>query len=275
VRVNVARYVPLTADQFEQLLRIDDEELTRAVADNPHLSAEMIARLLDVDDPMVRVAVAQSRHVDMETRNRLYALVEAERADGSIDAEVALTWSGAEPHWLRDAPLQERMTYLDCPHTVFRRVLASCPDLPEEAWRRLDDDPDLMVRRTAARRRDAPPDVLERLVRTHGDVFHIRPLCVEHPHFPRHTLRTFVDEPSPHVRYVALQDPELPVPALERLAADDEPFVRRGAARHPNITDALLERLLTDPDPEVRDDAAANSALRPPEMYRILTAAGL
>jgi hypothetical protein len=274
-RVDVARYVPLTLDQFAQLMRTEDEEVYQAVAGNPHLSTEMVARLLDIDDPIVRVGVAQSRHVDAETRNRLYALVEAERAEGSVEAEVALTWNFAEPDWLREVPLDERMTYLDCPHAVFRRVLAYCPDLPEEAWRRLDNDPVIAVRRAAARRLDAPPEVLERLVRAHGDAFHIRPPLVEHPNFPRHMLRTFVDEPSPHVQYVALQDPELPVPALQQLATASESFLRRGVARHPNITEALLEQLLSDADPEVADDAAANPTLRPTRMYRILTDAGL
>ncbi|CAL9657602.1 hypothetical protein [Streptomyces sp. Tu 3180] len=275
VRVNAARHLPLTSDQFAQLMRTGDEEVLRSVAGNPHLSADMVARLLDVDDPVVRVAVAQSRHVDAGTRDRLYALVEAERADGSIAAEVALGWCSTGPDWLREAPLEERMTYLDCRHAVFRRVLASCRDLPEEAWRRLDDDPDLTVRRTAARRPDAPPEVLERLVRAHGDVFHIRPLLVEHPRFPRHTLRTLVDEPSPWVRYVALRDPALPVAALRRLASDAKPFLRRGVAGHPNVTDPLLERLLSDPEPEVADEAAANPALPHALMHRILTDAGL
>lgn len=275
VRVNVARYVPLTLDQFGQLMRSEEEKVCQALAENPHLSAEMVARLLDIDDPLVRIAVAQSRHVDAATRDRLYALVEAERADGSIEAEVALNWNFAEPNWLREAPLNERMGYLDCQYTTFRRVLASCHDLPEEAWRQLDNDPELVVRRAAARRPDTPPEVLERLVRAHGDVFHIRPLLVDHPNFPRQTLRTFVAEPSPNVRYVALQDPELPVKALQGLAAAAESFLRRGVARHPNITDALLEQLLSDPDPQVADDAAANPALRPTQMYRILTAAGL
>ncbi|MEV7864975.1 hypothetical protein AB0P17_02470 [Streptomyces sp. NPDC088124] len=275
VRANVARYVPLTSEQFAQLMQPAEEEVHQAVAGNPHLSAEMIARLLDIDDPVVRVAVAQSRHVDAATRDRLFALVEAERANGSLDAAVALDWNFAEPDWLREAPLDERMSYLDCRHTIFRRVLASCDDLPEEAWRRLDNDPELAVRRAAARRPDTPPEVLEKLVRAHGDVFHIRPLLVDHPNFPRRALRTFVDEPSPNVRYLALQDPELPVTSLQALAAAAESFLRAGVARHPNVTDALLEQLLSDPDPQVADKAAANSALAPTQMYLILTAAGL
>ncbi|MFJ2646102.1 hypothetical protein ACIO1C_05145 [Streptomyces sp. NPDC087420] len=83
VRANVVRYVPLTWEQFERLVRSGDAEILQAVARNRHLSAGMVARLLDVDDPVVCVAVALSRHVDIGTRDRLYALVEAERAEGA------------------------------------------------------------------------------------------------------------------------------------------------------------------------------------------------
>ncbi|MGW1013209.1 hypothetical protein ACWD4X_24615 [Streptomyces termitum] len=274
-RANTARHAPLTREWFERLARSGEEEVRQAVADNPHLSAEMVARLLDSTDPCVRISVARSRHVDAGTRDRLYALVEAERAAGSVMAEVALTWHGAEPDWLCDVPLDERLAYLDCPHTVFRRVLASCPDLPAEAWRRLDDDPDLTVRRTAARRPDAPPEVLERLVRAHGDVRHVRPLLVEHPNFPRAALRTFTDAPDPRVRFLALEDPELPLRCLRRLATAAEPFLRGGVARHPAATEPLLDELLSDPDPHVADHAAAHPALRPARMRRILAEAGL
>ncbi|MFI0965855.1 hypothetical protein ACH4S8_31350 [Streptomyces sp. NPDC021080] len=274
-RGNIARHVPLTSAQFAQLMESEDSEVRQAVAANPHLSAEMTARLVDIDDPFVRVAVAQSHHVDHATRARLYARVEAEYADGSLDADVALNWGFAEPNWLRDAPLDERMRHLDNPDTGFRRVLASCHDLPEAAWHRLDNDPDLTVRRNAARRPQAPAPVLEELVRAHGDVFHIKPLLVEHPNFPRQALRTFVDEPNPNIRRLALHDPELPVTSLQELAAAAEPDLRRGVARHPGVTEALLEDLLADPDPHVADEAAANAALRPARMYRILTAASL
>lgn len=273
VRANAASRVPLTAEQFERLVRSGDEGVLTAVADNPHLSAEMVARLADVDHPSVRISAALSRHVDAATRDRLYALVEAEYANGSVEAEAALYWFSAEPDWLRDIPLDERLAYLDCPHTVFRCVLASCPDLPAEAWRRLDDDPDLRVRQTAARRPDAPPEVLERLVREHGDAHHLRPLLVEHRNFPRHALRTFVDETDPRVRRLALHDPELPARDLERLATD--PSLRGGVAAHPNVSNALLDRLLSDPDHNVADNAAANPVLTPDRMYRILAAAGL
>ncbi|MFJ3901944.1 hypothetical protein [Streptomyces sp. NPDC090025] len=275
-RAHAAAHVPLTAEQFERLLCGGDERVLHAVAGNPHLSAELTARLLDVEDPEVRLAVARSRHADAVTRDRLYGLVAAERAAGSVAAQVALDWSFAEPTWLRKAPLADRLAFLDCPYPVFRRVLAACPDLPEDAWRRLDDDPDPKVRRTAARRPDAPPRVLERLARTDDDSSSpTEPPLVDHPRFPRHLLRTFADDPNPRVRHLALRDAELPVLVLRRLAADDDAFVRRGAARHPRVTAELLEALLADPDPEVADEAAANPALRRDGMERILTEAGL
>lgn len=135
----------------------------------------------------------------------------------------------------------------------------------------MDDDPDIKVRRTAARRPGTPPEVLERLVRAHGDEFHIRPPLVDHSNFPRHTLRTFADEPDPRVRYVALREPELPVAALRRLAAAPEPFLRRGVAGHPQVSDALLDQFLSDPTPDVADAAAANPVLRCTRMYGILS----
>ncbi|MFE0631709.1 hypothetical protein ACFW3D_32750 [Streptomyces sp. NPDC058864] len=272
-RANVARFVPLAWEQFAQLMGAEDEDVRQAVAGNPHLTSDMVARLLDAEDPIVRFVAAQSRHVDAETRDRVYALVEAESEGGSSEAALALNWPVGTPGWLRDVPLEERLRYLDCRHTAFRWVLATCRDLPEDAWRRLDADPELKVRRAAAHRPDAPPEVLERLVRAHGD--HGRPPLVEHPNFPRHLLRTFADEPNPHVRRVALRDAGLPVPVLERLAAAEESFLRRGVARHPAVTEPMLERLLSDPAPEVADEAAANPALRSDRMRRILADAGL
>lgn len=275
VRANAACRVPLTPDQFDRLLATGDETVLHAVAGNPHLTADMVARLQDSADPSVRVAVAYSRHVTPETRNRLLALVEAEDAAGSDEAALALHWTPYQPSWLRDAPLAERLTYLDCPHTVFRQILATGRDLPEEAWQRLDNDPDVSVRRAAAHRPDTPPQFLLRLIRAHGEAAHTRPLLVDHPNFPRQALRDFVDEPNPRLRLLALKDPELPVAELRRLAASQESYLRGGAARHPNVTTDLLERLLVDPEPTVAENAAANPALSRAGMDRILAEAGL
>ncbi|MGW0948886.1 hypothetical protein ACWD4O_40890 [Streptomyces sp. NPDC002623] len=274
VRSNLARRLPLTPAQFERLLASGDKSVLRAVAGNPCLTADMVARIEDSEDPYVRVAVAYGRHVPPETRDRLLSLVKAEVATGSIDAKVALHWSFHQPAWLREAPLAERLTYLDCPHAVFRRTLAESTDLPDEAWQRLDEDPDVSVRYAAALRSDVPPETLLRLVRAHGDPSPFRPLLVEHPNFPRPELRGLADEPDPRVRLLALQDPGLPVAELRRLGDSEESALRAGVARHPNVSADLLERLLTDPEPKVADHAAANPVLPRAWMDRIVAQAG-
>ncbi|MFK8909109.1 hypothetical protein [Streptomyces sp. YS-3] len=275
VQANVARYLPLTFQQFEQLLATGDKRVLHAVARNPYLTADMAISLQTSADPFVRVAVAYSRHVAPEVRDHLLALVKEEYAAGSTDAYVALHWSSYEPSWLRDAPLAERLSYVDCPHAVLRKVLAASRDLPDEAWQRLDDDPDVSVRRTAARRPDTPPQVLLRLLRSHGETFHVRPLLVDHPNFPRQALRGFVEEVVPPVRVLALEDPELPVPELRRLAGCEDSSLRLGVARHPNVTAELLEQLLADLDPTVAEQAAANPVLPRARMDHILAEAGL
>ncbi len=267
-RVNAARHVPLTAEQAVELIGSGESETRRAVAGNPHLPAEVVPLLLSVEDPVVRMALALSRHVDAKTRDGLLARVADQDAAGSIEARVALHWGSARPEWLLDLPLDERLAYLDCPHPVFRTVLADSRDLPEDAWKRLDKDPDLGVRRTAAQRPDTPAEVLETLVRDGGELFHQRPLLVEHPNFPRDRLRAFADDPDPRIQRVALEDPDLPADVLERLA--DTPALRHRVAAHPSITADLLDRLLTDPDPYVVDEAAANPRLELSRMEQLL-----
>ncbi|MFI1176741.1 hypothetical protein [Streptomyces melanogenes] len=56
----------------------------------------------------------------------------------------------------------------------------------------MDNDPELQVRRAAARRPDTPPEVLEGRVGAHDGVSRIRPRLVDHPHF----------SPPPHAAHV-------------------------------------------------------------------------
>ncbi|MFB7337777.1 hypothetical protein ACFC00_40210 [Streptomyces adustus] len=190
--------------------------------------------------------------------------MEPEKPTGSVDAWIALDRSSYEPGWLRDTPLAERLTCRDCPHAVFRRVLAADRDLPDEAWRRLDNDPDVLCPQLAAP--TAPPHVLVRLLRAHGDVCHVRPLLVDHSNFASQTLRAFVDKADLRVRVLVLQDPELPVPGLRRFADCEEGFLDAGVAGHPDIVTELLERLLADREPKVADTPAATPVLPRAQM---------
>lgn len=274
-RAHVAGYAELTDVVAFALATAPDHGTRQAVARNPRLSAEVVAVLVADPHPFVRGTMIQHPGVDERTRDRLHAELLAERAAGSIEARVALEWDFAVPTWLRELPLPVRLSYLDSPHVVFRRALATCRDLPPEAWRRLDADPDRQVRRHAAARPDVPPEVLERLVREHGDGGPLRPRLVDHPNFPAAAFARFAEDPEPRVRRLALAGPDLPPDLLGRLAVDPEPSVRRAAAGHPGLDPAWVADLLTDEDPEVVRAAAANPALPSGWAYRILAEAGL
>ncbi|MEO3821067.1 hypothetical protein [Plantactinospora sp. B24E8] len=274
-RAHVAGYAELTDVVAFALATAPDHGTRQAVARNPRLSAEVVAVLVADPHPFVRGVMIQHPGVDERTRDRLHAELVAERAAGSIEARVALEGDLAVPTWVRDLPLPARLSYLDSPHVVFRRALATCRDLPSEAWQRLDADPDRRVRRSAATRPDVPPEVLERLVREDGDGGPLRPRLVEHPNFPAAAFARFAEDPEPRVRRLALAGPDLPPDLLGRLAVDPEPSVRRAAAGHPGLDPARVADLLADEDPEVVLAAAANPGLPSGWAYRILAEAGL
>lgn len=274
-RANVAPYAVLTPELATALATDPDEHVRGAAARNPNLTSDAVALLVADPHPFVRGNIVLHRLVDEDTRDRLYAQLAAEAAEGNIDAEVALEWNFVEPDWVREVPLPGRLAYLDSTYVIFRRVLAKSRDLPPQAWQRLDLDTDRTVRHYAARRPDAPPAVLEQFVRTFGDRSRPLPSLVGHPNFPRHRLPSFADEANPRVRRVALKDPNLPSHLLARLAADPDASIRRAAANHPGVNEALIDALLADDDNDVVSNAAANPVLPPDRIQRILANAGL
>ncbi|MER7768680.1 hypothetical protein [Kitasatospora sp. NPDC096140] len=75
---------------------------------------------------------------------------------------------------------------------------------------------------------------LLRLVRPHGERFHVRPRwSTDHPNFPRQELRGLVDKPNPRTRLLALTDPEPPVAELRRFGELRGGLLRAGAVGTP------------------------------------------
>lgn len=274
-RANVASYAELTPEQAMALATDSDDHVREQAAQNPALTAEAVAVLVADPHPFVRGNIVLHRLVDAETRDRLYAQLAAEAAAGNIDAEVALEWNFLEPDWVRDAPPADRCSYVESRHVVFRRAVAGSHELPDEAWQRLDEDPDWRVRRRAAMRPDAPPALLERIAREAGDEEKHERSLLDHPNFPRAVLPDLADEPEPRARRMALKDPALPRRLLARLCVDPDDYVRRAAASHTGVDDELFTLLLTDPDDDVVANAAANPSLSVGRMYRILADADL
>ncbi|BCJ70083.1 hypothetical protein [Polymorphospora rubra] len=274
-RAHVAAYADLTTDRAMELATDPEHDVRTAVARNPTLSAEAVTVLTADPHPFVRGSIWLHRLVDEATRDRLLAQLADEAKAGDITANVALNWSFAEPEWLLDEPVATRLAYVDSPHVVFRRVLARSRDLPAPAWRRLDHDHDLLVRWYAAMRPDAPPALLLRLYRDHGDDDRQLASLRKHPDFPWAALRALADDPQPRVRALALADPDLPADLVARLAGDAATAVRRAAAEHHGLDPTVLAAMLTDEDDDVVRAAAANPRLPVASMHRIVDSAGL
>ncbi|HWB37476.1 MAG TPA: hypothetical protein VHA75_15780 [Rugosimonospora sp.] len=274
-RAHVAHYAFLTPEFALGLATDPDEHVRAEAARNPNLTPDAVALLVADPHPFVRGNIVLHPLIDEDTRDRLYEQLAAEMAAGNIEAKVALQWNFLQPDWIREIPLPARLAYLDSPHAVFRIALASSRDLPPDAWRRLDQDPNRMVRHRAALRPETPPAVLEQFVRTFGDDSKHQPPLVDHPNFPRHRLPTFADEAEPNVRRIALKDPNLPSHLLVRLAADPDVYVRRAVANHTGLNEVVINTLLADNDNDVVSIAAANPALPADRMQRILNQAGL
>ncbi|WHT16951.1 hypothetical protein N8J89_27955 [Crossiella sp. CA-258035] len=273
-RQRVAAYAPLTPAAVRDCLA-GDEDLRAELAVNPELPLGARDQLAVDPSPWVRAKVLLRRDLAVDHREQLYrALVASQRAEQD---EVRFALDNLEherPAWLAELPLDDRIGYLDSPIPCFRRTAASSPDLPPEVMRRLDEHPDVEVRRIVAHRPDCPGEVLATLVIDHGERRE-EPLLVRHPNFPAEALPRLAAAAQPHRRALAAVREDLPEECLVRLARDPVEFVRVAAAQHPRIPLAELENLLGDREVEVVAAAAANPVLPVQAMRALLDRAGL
>ncbi|MEU6347858.1 PE-PGRS family protein [Streptomyces sp. NPDC047072] len=174
-------------------------------------------------------------------------------------------------------------------------VVARHPD--EAAMRRLAASSHPLVRRSVARARRLPPDVVERLA---GDEDRVVQLflaescddapaemllrvwqwwdgsltCPDrprgHPNFPTDNLLRFADDPSPRMRRLALDDPESTPGLVERLSRDPSEEVRFRAVTDPRLSPTAAARLLEDPHEHIRSAAARHPHLPARVLVRLL-----
>lgn len=166
-----------------------------------------------------------------------------------------------------------------------------------EAMRQLAVSPNLRIRRSVARARHLPPDVVnllahdeDRIVRLfltescddapadvllevwswwHGSFsFPGRPR--NHPNFPRHDLLRFAQDPEPRMRLLALDDHASDAALVERFSRDPDAQVRSAAAGDPRLSSASAVRLADDADHAVRSSAWQNPALPPAVLIPLL-----
>lgn len=167
------------------------------------------------------------------------------------------------------APLEERLSYLDNPHPAFRRTLALADDLPAEAVRKLALDPDFDTRLLICERySDVPPESVAEVADHHRG--HTRLDLLRHPCLPAGTLPRHAAREVPVERAAVDSRPDLPESLVLQLLSDPVGSVRQAAAASPSLPPDRLDGLLTDPDRHVREGAASNPGLPVDHMRRIL-----
>ncbi|MFE7841042.1 hypothetical protein ACFU53_34825 [Streptomyces sp. NPDC057474] len=225
-----------------ELVRDGDAEARRALAANPGLGAHGVAVLAEDPQDDIRSAVALRPD-----------LTEEQRAAVRHDFDATLM-SHTLP-WVDDlhGDTDAMRRLAASSHPLVRRSVARARHLPPDVVARLARDDDRTVRLFLAEScDDAPADMLLEVWRwwdgsfTHPD----RPRS--HPNFPRAGLLRYADDPSGRMRRLALDDPESTPADVARLARDPEAEVRRRAAEDPRLSQADAVRLLNDPAAHVR-----------------------
>ncbi|HYN94292.1 MAG TPA: HEAT repeat domain-containing protein [Pilimelia sp.] len=275
----VLPYIRLTPDAAAELAASPDDMVRAALAAHPGLPPSTRERLAHDPEVVVRVYLVTNPATPEGLRTQILAGLDAEQGPANgflIPYFLRNAWRDkASLGWLWEAPLAERLAYLDSPHAFFREAIAASADLPQHAINRLLADPDVQVRRILAKTHDVPGDALEGLVRDHGDSMHLLPLLVERPTFPRSAFADFAVSDQTRLRRLALHDKQLPAHLVGRLAVDSDPYIRRAAAEHPNLPDRCLATLLTDSDLNVAEATGAAPGLPREWVHQLLALAGL
>ncbi|MFE6622930.1 hypothetical protein [Streptomyces sp. NPDC057740] len=234
-----------------ELVRDGGPEARRALAANPGLSALGVTVLAQDPRNDVRSAVALRPDLTEEQR----ATVRHDFDPASMSRTLA---------WVEDlhgdADAMRRLAASS--HPLVRRSVARARHLPPDVVARLARDEDRVVQLFLAEScEDAPADLLLEVWRWWDGSFSHPGRPRSHPNFPRAGLLRYSADPSGRMRRLALDDPESTPADVARLARDPEVEVRRRAAEDPRLSPADAVRLLNDPQAQVRGPAVRNPRL--------------
>ncbi|MFD8636564.1 PE-PGRS family protein [Streptomyces sp. NPDC059533] len=232
----------LDPDLVEHLLESADARLRGVLAANPRLDAETVARLAADPDDEVRHAIAIRGDITEEQRTAICTDI------GSGDGSRTLPWV-AELH---DDPEAMRRLAASS-HLRVRRSVARARRLPPDVVRRLAWDPDRVVQLFLAEScDDAPAEMLLRVWTWWTGSLSSPGRPRTHPNFPREGLLRYADDPHGRMRRLALDDPLAPAELVARFARDRDPEVRGRAAEDPRLPAADAARMTEDPEDSVR-----------------------
>ncbi|MFC5251645.1 PE-PGRS family protein [Streptomyces nigrescens] len=231
-----------------------------ALAGNPHLERDLVALLARDPDENVRSVVA--------TRPDL---TEEQRSGIQIDFDPrghhsALRWVTALHD---DTDAMRRLAASS--HPLVRRSVARAKHLPPDVIERLAQDEDRVVQLFLAEScDDAPAEMLLRVWQWWTGSLSTPDRPRGHPNFPRHGLLRYAGDPNPRMRQLALDDPESTPELVERFSRDTEAEVRLRAANDPRLTPASAVRMLDDPHEHIRHAAARHPRLPARVLVQLL-----
>ncbi|MGW4699932.1 hypothetical protein [Streptomyces sp. NPDC004285] len=241
----------LTRELEAELIRDGDVDTRRALAANPQLSDAGVTVLAEDRRGDIRAAVALRPDLSEERRAAV------RHAFDPASMSPTLPWV---ENLHGDAEAMRRLAASS--HALIRRSVARARHLPPDVVARLARDEDRTVRLFLAESCDDAPAamLLDVWHWWDGSLSHPdRPRS--HPNFPRTNLLRYLTHPAGRMRRLALDDPESTPTHVARLARDPETEVRHRAAEDPRLTPTDAVRLLNDPAAHVRANAIRNPRL--------------
>ncbi|MER5895420.1 hypothetical protein [Streptomyces sp. NPDC001876] len=241
----------LSPELEAELVRDGDAEVRRALAANPRLSAHIVAVLAEDPCDDIRSAVALRPDLDEEQRS-------------AVRHDFDATLMSRTLPWVEDlhgdAVAMRRLAV--SAHPLVRRSVARARHLPPDVVERLAGDEDRAVRLFLAEScEDATAEMLLEVWRWWDGSFSHPDRPRSHPNFPRTGLLRYLGDPCGRMRRLALDDPESVPADVACFARDPEAEVRCRAAEDPRLSPADAVRLLNDPSADVRATAMRHPRL--------------
>ncbi|MFF7448089.1 MULTISPECIES: PE-PGRS family protein [unclassified Streptomyces] len=251
----------LSRDLAEHLARHGDADERRSLARNPAVDPDLVALLGQDADVWVRNTVAQRADLTEEQRAGIDFDFDPAQHSWALDWIVALH---------EDEDAMRRLAA--SAHPLVRRSVARARHLPPDVVARLARDEDRVVQLFLAEScDDAPADMLLEVWQWWDGGLTTPDRPRGHPNFPRHDLLRYADDPRPRMRRLALDDPESTPELVERLSRDASEEVRYRAAADPRLSATAAARLLEDPHEHIRLAAALHPRLPARLLVRLLT----
>lgn len=244
----------------ESLARHGEPAQRCALAGNPYLDPALVERLAQDSDEDVRSVVATRPDLSEEQRAGICTDVDPSGHRSPLRWVVAL----------HDDPDAMRRLAASS-HPLVRRSVARARHLPPDVIERLARDEDRVVQLFLAEScDDAPADMLLGVWQWWTGSLSVPDRPHSHPNFPRRDLLRYADDPNPRMRQLALDDPESTIELVERFSRDTAAEVRLRAATDPRLTVASAVRMLDDPHERIRRAAAMHPQLPARVLVQLL-----